>query len=101
MTTFANDKPFLAMQPHQFVVDADRRAAGRQTQHARLPAGRPVADHRRDLAGDIDAGIVRIVEARVRTRSRRVMRRQDQNRAAMLVHSAIWFRPPRLVTCYP
>ena len=48
------------MQPDQLVVDADRRAAGRQAEHAVASFGRALADQIRDLPGDGLVGLRRM-----------------------------------------
>ena len=53
-------QPFFAVQPHQLVVDADRRAAGRQAQHAIPPLGRPLANQIGNLSGHRLVGLRRM-----------------------------------------
>ena len=60
--TFWNDSPSSLVQPHQLVVHADGRAAGRQAEHALAPFGLAGANERRDLRGDRLARLARVAE---------------------------------------
>ena len=51
---------FFAVQPHQFVVDADRRAARGQAQHAVASLGGALANQVGDLPGDRLIGLRRM-----------------------------------------
>ena len=50
----------FAMQAHQFVVHADRRAAGRQTEHAVATFSRTLTNQVGDLFGDRYVGLSRM-----------------------------------------
>ena len=52
------------MQPHQLGVDADRRRAGGQAQHARPAARGALADQLRDLPRHVAARLLRVGEDR-------------------------------------
>ena len=69
------------VQPHQLVVDADRRAAGGQAQHAVAALGRALADERGDLRGDGLAGLAGVAETRQGIFSKRWTASADSRRA--------------------
>ena len=68
----AKRESLFAVHPHQFVVDADRRAAGGQTQHAiaafRLPRANRICNHPCRRGAGIARGQIRGREC-VRIRS--------------------------------
>ena len=52
----AERQPFALMQADQFAIDAGRRRAGSQPQHAHSPLGLRTADERGNFVGDGGAG---------------------------------------------
>ena len=76
---------FLAVQPHQLVVDADRRAARRQAEHALPPLGGALANQIGNLPGHRLVGFRRM--------------RIDANRDALALRHRVVFPRRGQRTC--
>ena len=57
----AKGNTFFAVQTDEFVVDADRRATGRQSQHRLLAGRRPTRNQINDLSSNGPAGVSRLL----------------------------------------